>query len=223
MSFKTFKYFIILALFTASIFLFGIGNYDLHGSGENRVAGIAAEMALSGDIVVPRLNNEPFLEKPPMYFWIGSACYNLSGINVYTARFPSAMAAILSVFLVFFIARRTGFSDFTAFISAIMLATTTGFWSIGHRCVVDMALCLFITSAMVCFYQYSRFIPKRTSWFWYIGFILSLSCAVLTKGLVGIAIPFSALFIWLLLQPKFLLKNWLFLITGSVPVWENKV
>jgi 4-amino-4-deoxy-L-arabinose transferase-like glycosyltransferase len=211
---KAWIYWITLALFAGFLFLFGLGNHPLLGSDENRVAGIATGMAISGDLVVPRLNGEPFLEKPPMYFWIASACYNLCGNNFYAARLPSAIAAICSVLLVFFVARKTGFSEFTAFISAIILATSTGFWSLGRECMIDMTLCLFTTSAMACFYQYSRFLPKIT--LWYIGFILSLSCAVLTKGLVGLAIPLSALSVWLLLQKDFSYRNWALLLIGSL-------
>ena len=211
---KAWIYYITLALFAGFLFLFGLGNHDLRGSDENRVAGIATGMAISGDLVVPKLNGEPFLEKPPMYFWIASACFNLFGQNFYTARLPSAMAAICIVLLVFFIARKTGFSEFTAFISAVIIATTSGFWVLGRECIIDMMLCLFTTCAMTCFYQYSRSLPKIT--LWYIGFILSLSCAVFTKGLVGLAVPLSALFIWQIWQKNFSFRNWAFLLVASV-------
>ena len=74
-------YYITLALFAGFLFLFGLGNHHLKGSDENRVAGIATGMSISGDLVVPRLNGEPFLEKPPLYFWIASACFNLFRIS----------------------------------------------------------------------------------------------------------------------------------------------
>ncbi len=210
------EYFFILIVFSSSIFFSGLDSYQLQGSGENRVAGIAAQMAISGDLVVPRLNIEPFLEKPPLYFWIGSACFNLFGINDFAARLPSATAAVLCVFLVFFIACKAGFSNFTAFISALALATTTGFFSLGHNCATDMVLCLFITSSMVCFYQYSSSMQDVTKWYWYVCFIISLSCSLLTKGLVGLAIPLSGLFAWLLLRPQFIFKEWVLLLTGIV-------
>jgi len=211
---KDWIYYITIAMIAGFLFLFGLGNHDLTGSDENRVAGIATGMALTGDLVVPRLNGDPFLEKPPLYFWIASACFNLFGNNFYASRLPSAIAAICGVLLVFFIARKAGFSDFTAFISAVMLATTTGYWVQGRNCTIDMMLCLFITSAMACFYQYSRSLPKIT--LWYIGFILSLSFSVLTKGLIGLAIPLSAIFLWLFVQKNFSFKNWTLLLAGSV-------
>jgi 4-amino-4-deoxy-L-arabinose transferase-like glycosyltransferase len=51
---------------------------------------------------------------------------------------------------------------------------------------------------------------------WYTGFILSLSCAVMTKGLVGLAIPLSALSVWLLLEKNLSWSAWGSLSIGSL-------
>ena len=165
-------------------------------------------------MIVPRLNGEPFLEKPPLYFWVASTVFNLFGENTYTARLPSALAAICGVALVFFMAQSMGFSALTAFISAFILATSTGYWGIGRKCIIDMMLCLFTTCAVVCFFQANQFSQKKM--LWYTGFVLSLSCAVMTKSLVGLAIPLSALSVWLLLEKDFSLKAWGLLSMGSL-------
>ena len=211
---RVWRYFLSLALCATILFFVGLEYRHLWGSDEPRVAGIAAEMGRSGDMVVPRLNGEPFLEKPPLYFWAASTVFNLLGENTYTARLPSAMTAICGVALVFFLARSMGFSAFTAFISAFILATSTGYWGVGRKCIIDMMLCLFTTCAVVCFFQASRSLQKRI--LWYTGFVLSLSCAVMTKGLVGLAIPLSALSVWLLLEKDFSLKAWGLLSIGSL-------
>ena len=211
---RVLAYFLPLALGAALLFLVGLGCRHLWGSDEPRVAGIVAEMARSGDLVVPRLNGEPFLEKPPLYFWAASKIFDLHGENTYTARLPSAIAAICTVAVVFYFARSMGFSALTAFISAFILASSTGFWSIGRKCIIDMMLCLFTTCAVVCFFQSSRSSPIRM--LWVIGFVLSLSCAVMTKGLVGLAIPLSALSVWLVLKKDFSLRTWGLLSIGSL-------
>lgn len=211
---KMLVYFLSLMVCAALLFLVGLGYRHLWGSDEPRVAGIAAEMGRSGDLVVPRLNGEPFLEKPPLYFCAASTIFSLLGENTYTARLPSALAAICGVALVFFLARSMGFSTLTAFISAFILATSTGYWGIGRKCIIDMMLCLFTTCAVVCFFQASRSLQRRM--LWYTGFVLSLSCAVMTKGLVGLAIPLSALSVWLLLKKDFSLKAWGLLSIGSL-------
>ena len=218
-------YFLSLLLCATLLFLVGLGRRDLWNPDEPRVAGIAAEMGKSGDLVVPRLNGDPFLEKPPLYFWVASATFNLLRKNSYTARIPPALAAICGVVLVFFLARSMGFSNLTAFFCGLILATSAEYWSLGRRCIIDMALCLFSTCAMVCFFHASRALSRKA--LWYLGFILSLSCAVMTKGLVGIAIPLSALTAWLLLEKNFSFRTWsllylspaLCLIPASIWIW----
>ena len=208
------RYFLSLVLCAILLYLVGLEYRHLWGSDEPRVAGIAAEMGRSGDMIVPRLNGEPFLEKPPLYFWAASTVFILFGENTYTARLPSALAAICGVALVFFLARSMGFSALTAFISAFILATSTGYWGIGRKCIIDMMLCLFTTCAVVCFFQARRSLQRKM--LWSTGFVLSLSCAVMTKGLVGLAIPLSALSVWLLLEKDFSLKAWGLLSMGSL-------
>ena len=211
---KIWAYFLSLIVFTILLFLVGLGNSHISGSDESRVAGIAAEMERSGDLVVPRLNGRPFLEKPPLFFWIVSASFNLVGENSYAARLPSALAAICGVALVFFLARSMGFSGLTAFTSGFILATSTGYWDVGRKCIIDMVLCLFTTCAMGCFFQARRSLTRRM--LWYTGFIVSLSCAVMTKGLVGLAIPLSALSVWLLLEKNLSWSAWGLLSIGSL-------
>ena len=210
---RTSTYFLFLVVYAALLFFVGLGHRPLLGPDELRVAGIAAEMEMSGDPVVPRLNSEPFLEKPPLYFWALSAIFNLFGENSYTARIPSALAAVSGVALVFILVQSAGLSSLSALIAGFILATSAEYFSLGRRCLIDMMLCLFTTSAMLCFFHATRFLPRRAPWF--IGFVLSLSCAVMTKGLVGLAIPLSALSIWLLVKKNFSYRVWYILLIGS--------
>lgn len=177
------------------LFFAGLGNCHLYGSTELRVAGIAAEMNKTEDMIVPMLNGDPFLEKPPLYFWIGSTIFKLLGENSYAARLPSAIAAIGGVALVFFIARSMGFSAFVAFLSGFILATFPGYWVYACTCSINMVLCLFIACAMACFFCAGLTLSGKA--LWYSGFIISLSCAVMTKGLVGLAIPLCSLAVWI--------------------------
>lgn len=202
-----------LLSFASILFLVGLGRRDLWVD-EPREAGIIAEMARSGDAVVPRLNGLPFLEKPPLYYWIASLGFTLLGENTYATRLPAALAAIGGVLLVYILGRKMGFSPLSSFVCALVLATSAEYWSLGRRCLTDMMLCLFIAAAMVCFFQATRSPKGRIPWA--VGFTLSLACAVLTKGLVGLAIPLTALIVWLVVTKNFSFRPWLILSLGSV-------
>ena len=205
---------IIVAAFASVLFLVGLGRRDLWGADEPRVAGITAHMARSGDPVVPRLNGRPFLEQPPFYYWIAAPIFTLLGESTYSTRLPSALAATTGVLLTFMLARKMGFSVLAACLSALVLGTFAEYWNLSHQCLVDMMLCLCITAAMLCFFQAVGPSPRRN--LWALGFVISLACALLTKGTVGLAIPVSALVVWLLVKRDFSLHAWLVLVLGSL-------
>lgn len=56
---------LLLLLLTCVLLFFALGNHQLQGSTESRVAGIAMQMHVSDDWITPNLLNQPFLEKPP--------------------------------------------------------------------------------------------------------------------------------------------------------------
>jgi len=206
--------FAALVAVAALLFLPGLGLRDLWGPDEPRVAGVGAEMARTGDFVVPRLNGRPFLEQPPLYYAILASSVRLLGENAFAFRLPSALAAIGSVLLVFALARRMRYSPVAAFASAFVLAVTPQFWNIGRRCVVDMTLCLFTTGAMVCLFEAVRRVPRRLPW--WIGLSACLAGAVATKSLVGLAVPLCAAGAWLVLERRFDLATWAKLAAASL-------
>jgi 4-amino-4-deoxy-L-arabinose transferase-like glycosyltransferase len=60
---------LVLLIFTLTLQILSIWNLELSGSDSPRVAGIAREMAVTSDYLIPRLNGENFLEYPPLGYW----------------------------------------------------------------------------------------------------------------------------------------------------------
>ncbi len=199
-------------IFSACLFLIRLDKKHLWGADEPRVAGIASEMARTGDMVVPRLNGKPFLEQPPLYYWASSLIFRYLGENTYTARLPAAVAAVLGTALVYILARSQKYSHLQALASGLVLSTSFEYFSVGRRCVVDMALCMFIAGAMLSFYQVCC--SKSQGGWWYAGFATSLSGAILTKGLVGPAVVITTLVAWLVLTKSVNWKSYLLLFMG---------
>ncbi len=211
---KTLPTFLVLIVFTCILFLGGLGWNDLKNADEPRVAGIAADMARTGDFVVPRLNGTPFLEKPPLFFWLESMAFRIFGTNNFAARLIPALSATGCVVILFFLALSMNLSARGAFLSGFVLATSAEFWHIGRYNLIDMTLCFFTTASIAFFYMTNHSRSGRA--FWYISFVVSLACAVLSKALVGLAIPLSMLFVWLVIERNFSIKSWLKLFTGAI-------
>ena len=89
----------LLLLLAGLLFFFALGNHQLQGSTEARVAGIAMAMHLDNDWVVPQLFREPFLEKPPLSLWLDAGAIRLFGGTPGAVRLASAFAGLFSVML----------------------------------------------------------------------------------------------------------------------------
>ncbi|MCX7079122.1 MAG: phospholipid carrier-dependent glycosyltransferase, partial [Pseudomonas sp.] len=113
----------LLFLLACLLFFFALGNHQLQGSTEARVAGIAMEMHLDNDWVTPRLFGEPFLEKPPLSLWIDAGAIRAFGGTPWAVRLASAFAGLFSVMLLYTLLRKFGRPTTIAWAAAIMLAT----------------------------------------------------------------------------------------------------
>jgi 4-amino-4-deoxy-L-arabinose transferase-like glycosyltransferase len=219
-----------MAVFAVVVFLAGLNARQLWGADEPRIAGISSEIAVYGNWVQPRLNGEPFLETPPLFFWMDAISIKIFGQSNFAAKFPAALAAVAGVMAVFLLARNMGYSGFTALVCGGLLATSAQYWNNGRKCMTDMLLCAFIIFAMMAFQRLTESEGFRRQKEWFLLFALFLGGALMSKSLIGLAIPASALFFWLLIDnlyigKKFTLSNWVYLFCGAalsfipVAVW----
>ncbi len=192
--------FSLLLLFAALAALAGLNARELDSGDETRVAGIAAEMFVEKDYLIPRLNGEPFLEYPPLYYWAASAAFGAFGINDAAAKLPNALAAIGSAVVLFFLARRMKYSPRCALMAGVMLSSGIQFFLNSRRCMVDMTLAFFILFAVNAFHgMFASRAPGRKALYTLL-FAVGLAGGTLTKGLVGMAIPLSAAGMWLVVM-----------------------
>ncbi|WP_416425479.1 glycosyltransferase family 39 protein [Pseudomonas sp. App30] len=201
--------FLLLLLITGLLFFVALGNHQLQGSTEPRVGGIAMEMHLQGDWVTPRLNGEPFLEKPPLSLWLDSAAMSLFGPSAWSVRLASALAGWCSVLLLYGFLRRNGRPVAVAVTAGLMLATTASFWGNVRQVGEDSLLTLGVSLALVAFYQASQ----RRSLASALLFSAGIAIATLSKGVLGLALPGVVIFAWLLAetvqQRRLALGRWL--------------
>ncbi len=110
----------------------------------------AREMVSEGNWLVPTMNGEIRLAKPPMPTWFAAVSSKLAGTSDDLAllRLPSALAACLLIFSVYGLSWAMGRNARQAFLSAAMLATSvlaidvgrTGSWDIFCHAFMAAAL-----------------------------------------------------------------------------------
>src|SRR5512142_2506423 len=88
---------VVLLALVFALLAFRLGSLPLVGPDEPRYARVAVEMHRAHDWVRPTLAGAPWLEKPPLYYWLASAAYSVLGETETAARLPSVMAALLLV------------------------------------------------------------------------------------------------------------------------------
>jgi len=89
---------IVVAL--APIWLFGILDRGLWTPDEPREADIAWRMSQQSDRTLPELAGTPFLEKPPLSYWMSAGGIGLFGDSPAAARSPNILYAILTALAV---------------------------------------------------------------------------------------------------------------------------
>src|SRR4030043_985165 len=66
---KSSRAWLVLLIFTLVLLMLSVLGLDLSGRDSPRVAGIAREMAVTSDYLIPRLNGEDFFEYPSVGYW----------------------------------------------------------------------------------------------------------------------------------------------------------
>ncbi|KOY01276.1 ArnT family glycosyltransferase [Pseudomonas nunensis] len=185
-----------LFLLAALLFFFALGNHQLQGSTEARVAGIAMEMHVDNDWVTPRLFGEPFLEKPPLSLWLDAGAIRAFGGTPWAVRLASAFAGLFSVMVLYGMLRRFGRPKAVAWTAGFMLATMASYWSNTRGVGEDGLLTLGVTMALLAFFQGLRQSTVGTS----LLFVAGITIATLSKGVLGLAMPGVVIFAFLLAE-----------------------
>jgi len=188
---------LVLAAVCYFLFFYRLGDIGMLGPDEPRYAAVAREMFERGDYVTPRLHGEPWFEKPPLMYWGVAASYALFGVNEFAARFPSAIAAAICVFLVYWCGRRL-WDRAVGFAAALVMASSVGFLTFARAASMDMPLTACLTAALVFLLVGENATQPSRRWWFYL-FYASLGLGVLAKGPVAFVLPAASLvgFLWL--------------------------
>jgi 4-amino-4-deoxy-L-arabinose transferase-like glycosyltransferase len=162
-------------------------NIPLTDPDEGTHAAVAQKMVESGNWLVPRVLDEPFLERPIAYFWVIAASLKIFGMSEVAVRLPGLLFGMLGTLTTAAVAwrllgRRTGL------IAGMFYASMILPLALVQLPDHDVALVTWVNLALLCFWESDRGVSPRRGWAWSGAAGVVLGLAILTKGLTGVAL-----------------------------------
>ncbi len=163
---------------------------------EARYVSVAAAMARSGDWLTPRLNGLPFLDKPPLFYWLDAASLSIFGSIQWASRLAPLAGTPLGALAIWrLVRRRTGAPRGGWMLLA--LATSPLFFAGSQLANTDMLMAGCI-AATICLAAESvlRAQEDATSGPIVMSTWVAAALGVLAKGLIGLFLPAAVLLAW---------------------------
>jgi 4-amino-4-deoxy-L-arabinose transferase-like glycosyltransferase len=192
----------LFVFLTVFIYFWNIWINDIWIPNEAFYAESAREMLERGNFLDIYYNYEPRFNKPPMTYWIVALSYLIFGINEFAVRFPIVLSAIGTNILTFLIAKEL-YGKKVALFSAAAVAFSFQLVINSRYASPEIPLAFFFTLTLYLFLVGY----KRRKW----GFIflsyIALGLTVLTKGFPYIIVIGGIVFLFLLIETRFSIKE----------------
>jgi hypothetical protein len=172
-----------LLLILPGVLLYGCLSFHLLEPDEGRYAEIPREMLLRGEWIVPYLQGEPYLDKPPLFYWLVIVSYRLFGVHDWSARLVPALAVHGSILLTYLLGRRS-LGERAALWGAALLSLAPGFASMGRLLILDGLLAFWVTLSLFAGFEAVRGEHLRFRW-WLLA-AAACGLGVLAKGPVAV-------------------------------------
>jgi 4-amino-4-deoxy-L-arabinose transferase-like glycosyltransferase len=212
-----------LALFIGT----GLGVRAPWPADEPRFALVAREMVHTGDWLFPRIGGDLYPDKPPVYFWLLSIFYWLTGSLRASFLIPAFIASCTVVGLIYDLGRRIA-GRAAGLAAGLTLACSIQFVMTMRGAQIDPVLCAFTTLSLYALLRHLLFGP---AWGWYFFGGVVAGLGVVTKG-VGF-LPLLTLLAYAILRargfrapvtavPEFSRWRWALVVPGfllGVSVW----
>ncbi len=203
----------LLCLVCLVIVSCSLGSSALFEPDEGRNAEKAREILLLGDWVTPHENFLPTLDKPIFLYWLVAISFKLFGMSEWSARLPSALAALGCVVLVYRFARlQSGVGE--ALWSSLILITSLEFVLFSRFVIFDMTLTFFIALGLFSFYAAAETNNLRSGKIHSLMTYAAIAIGTLVKGPIASVIPGMIIFFYLLLTRKWFLLRRLNILLG---------
>jgi 4-amino-4-deoxy-L-arabinose transferase-like glycosyltransferase len=174
---------IIIGFIGAALLLFFpfLGHLHLFDWDEINFAESAREMLITKDYMTVQIFFEPFWEKPPLFIWLQSFSMKFFGVNEFAARFPNAIAGMVTLIILYRLGRRLLNEKFGLILAISYGASLLPFFYFKSG-IIDPWFNLFIFLG-IAYYVFAQREQLQKKKYFNIAFSAAfIGLAVLTKG-----------------------------------------
>lgn len=175
----------LILCFVAITLLFCRLDFSLFEPDETRYAEIPREMLANDEWLVPLLGGEPYLDKPPLLYWLTMLSYKSFGVGVWQARLIPILALFLCLILTYELGKKI-IGSVEAFAGTLLLCLCPGFIIMGKLLVLDGLLSMCVLGALL-----SGLLAIRNTEFsmgWWVASGIFAALGVITKGPIAIVL-----------------------------------
>ena len=205
-------FFVLLAF--CAVWFYALGARTLVPSDEGRYAEMGREMVTTNDWITPRLNGIKYFEKPPLQAWMNALTFKVFGLGEWQARLWTGVCGLLGIALVALAGLRL-YGGAVGFTAAAVLASSFLWAAMGHFNSLDMGLAgvmtLSLCGLLIAQRDEAGAAGRRN---WMLACWGGMALAVLSKGLIGIALPGAVLIIYTVLARDWAIWRRLHLLPG---------
>jgi 4-amino-4-deoxy-L-arabinose transferase-like glycosyltransferase len=174
-------HYLLLFVLIFIAFYYGMGSYPLENMNEGLYGETPREMLAMGSYIIPHVNYVPYLEKPPLLYWLIAVSYSIFGISAFSARLIPALSATVICLGLFFFAKALNRVK-VGWLAAMILASSIGFILIERVLIFDMLLTACFTLSLLFFYLWY----EKNFRFYLCLFYLFCGLAFMSKGLLAL-------------------------------------
>ena len=172
----------LLRIFSVAALLFVVlfwrlGAASFWDPDEAHYAEASRELLRSGDWLAPYYNEQPYFDKPVLFYWFQAAGMAVAGQNETGARLASAIGAVVLVATTFWLGAALVSFD-VGFVAALLLAASPPVFALARYAILDMIFTAFLFGGVSLIAVAALKDRPRLQW---PGYVL-IALSVITKG-----------------------------------------
>ena len=186
----------ILSIFILAVYITGLFPETTVDSA--KYAAVSREVFQSGDFIHLKIHGDPYLQKPPLLFWLGAISFKILGVSIVAFKLPVLLFTFLGIYATY----RLGllvYDKKTGAIAALIYGASEALFLYNMDMHTDALL-----TANIIFgaWQLAEYLEKRKPLNFILGFV-GIGLAMISKGLIGLAVPVVAIGGYLLVKKDF--------------------